>query len=479
MHNTADYFNELPLKHISNYGEINRTMGKGAYGEVFETIDKDNNKYAIKKMNYKDADIDDDIINEVSNLTLLNHPSIVKIVDVDIGENNFSMVMESANMDLDDYIIANNLSKIEIKKIFYQIVKGVEYIHSSGVLHRDLKTSNILVFIDGTKVSVKIADFGLSKLSNPANTYSTDVFTPLWRPPDIFLGARKYGPEADIWSMGLILAVMAMEKSILDQDISDLNEILPDIVKKIGGMTEKQWPGITGMKNFELIRKINENYTEGSLFTDKTNIKTLNEKIGSDGIDLLKKMLTSNPSERINIGNIINHPYFNDVKDGFKYNNISDVSCGENRILKDLPALKNVYEGKIDNTHVEKIMQWIVEVSLQFRSLPDTLFRTRTIFDHYIKATPGKIPKNRLQLLISSAMAIASNIDEVYPPLLDDYVFLAGGSFRIDEIINTKKEMLKILRFQLLYPNISEFIYHYSDDIYLKNKREATLLGKT
>ncbi len=266
MLNPIEY-NQLPFKNIGKYGYKYQKLGQGSFGSVY-LYKNTTNKYAVKIMNNDDG-ITGSTIKEVSILTRLHHPNIVKIYDVILSELNVKMLMELASGDFRTYLNNTVLKSSVIKLFMYQLVKGLEYMHSKTVWHRDIKPANILIFPG--KI-LKFTDFGLSRFGAlPNNMYTVPIGTPLYRPPEIVLGAERYGPEVDIWGLGIILSQMAEGNYVNIKGKFDMNklllpQLLPYIVKQIGGMTKEQWPGISGMQNFKYISKVNEDY--GQVFLE-------------------------------------------------------------------------------------------------------------------------------------------------------------------------------------------------------------------
>lgn len=98
-----------------------------------------------------------------------------------------------------------------LKSLMAQLLKGLAYIHNRGILHRDLKSSNILLNKQGV---LKIADFGLARFyaRNKRNDYTNRVITQWYKPPELLYGATIYGPEVDIWSAGCVVLISVKTK---------------------------------------------------------------------------------------------------------------------------------------------------------------------------------------------------------------------------------------------------------------------------
>lgn len=120
--------------------------------------------------------------------------------------------------DLSQIIKSNQpLSDDHIQFFLYQILRGLKYIHSAGIYHRDLKPRNLLV---NSNCDLKICDFGLARADieelQTAQTALTDYIATRWyRAPEVILSWKKYGPAIDVWSVGCILAELIIRKPLL------------------------------------------------------------------------------------------------------------------------------------------------------------------------------------------------------------------------------------------------------------------------
>jgi len=197
-------------KKIRNF-EIIKLIGKGSYASVYKVKRcKDNNIYAMKVIDGNHLKKEDKIglINEINILSKNNCPYLIKFYEVFIEKNFFYIVMEYAKRgDLKDYIQYRKsknrfFSNETISKFFYQICKGVKYLHDHNVIHRDLKPANI--FVD-SNYNLKIGDFGISKIFTDQNKFSkTQIGSPIYMSPEA-IGSNYYDTKTDIWALGCIL----------------------------------------------------------------------------------------------------------------------------------------------------------------------------------------------------------------------------------------------------------------------------------
>uniref|UniRef100_A0A8C5LQ92 non-specific serine/threonine protein kinase n=1 Tax=Leptobrachium leishanense TaxID=445787 RepID=A0A8C5LQ92_9ANUR len=195
------------LKHRYEFLE---SLGKGTYGRVKRARDSQGREVAIKSIRKDRIKDERDMIQirrETEVMSSICHPHIISIYEVFENTSKIVIVMEYASQgDLYDYISERQkLSEQEARKFFRQIVSAVQYCHSNGIVHRDLKLENIL--LDENK-NVKICDFGLSNIYNSDSYLQTYCGSPLYASPEIVNGRPYIGPEVDSWSLGVLLYIL-------------------------------------------------------------------------------------------------------------------------------------------------------------------------------------------------------------------------------------------------------------------------------
>ncbi|XAR63953.1 Mitogen-activated protein kinase [Bertholletia excelsa] len=220
----------LDTEFFTEYGEaswyqIQEVVGKGSYGVVGSAIDTHTGeKVAIKKINDVFEHVSDAtrILREIKLLRLLRHPDIVEIKHIMLPPSrrefkDIYVVFELMESDLHRVIKANDDLTTEHYQFFlYQLLRGLKYIHTANVFHRDLKPKNILANAD---CKLKICDFGLARVSfddAPSAIFWTDYVATRWyRAPEL-CGSffSKYTPAIDIWSVGCIFAEMLTGKPL-------------------------------------------------------------------------------------------------------------------------------------------------------------------------------------------------------------------------------------------------------------------------
>ncbi|XP_063177838.1 cyclin-dependent kinase 2-like, partial [Chroicocephalus ridibundus] len=198
---------------MENFQKVEK-IGEGTYGVVYKARNKVTGEVvALKKirLDTETEGVPSTAIREISLLKELNHPNIVKLLDVIHTENKLYLVFEFLHQDLKKFMDSSSISGIAlplIKSYLFQLLQGLAFCHAHRVLHRDLKPQNLLINADG---AIKLADFGLARAFGvPVRTYTHEVVTLWYRAPEILLGCKYYSTAVDIWSLGCIFAEMAL-----------------------------------------------------------------------------------------------------------------------------------------------------------------------------------------------------------------------------------------------------------------------------
>lgn len=170
-------------------------LGEGTYATVYKGRNAETGQIvALKEINLDSEEgTPSTAIREISLMKELRHENIVTLYDVIHTENKLNLVFEHMDRDLkkfmDNYGVRGALDRQQAKIFMFQLLKGVMFCHENRVLHRDLKPQNLLINRKGV---LKLADFGLARAFGiPVNTYSNEVVTLWYRPPDVFLSKVK------------------------------------------------------------------------------------------------------------------------------------------------------------------------------------------------------------------------------------------------------------------------------------------------
>lgn len=282
------------------------TLGEGTYGVVFKARDvKTNEIVALKKikLEIEDEGVPSTALREISVLKTLKHPNVVRLLDVEHGAHRLFLAFEFVDQDLKKHLDKTGKKPLDgrlVASFVMQLLRGIDYCHSHGVIHRDLKPGNILI---DKKGNLKIADFGLARaFVVPIKPYTHEVITLWYRAPEILLGAKQYSLGVDMWSIGCIFAEMVRRRPLWIGE-SEI-EMVFKIFQLLGTPNEQVWPGVSSLPDF-------------NKFFPKWPRQLLTKKVpalDAQGLDLLKLMLTYNPATRISARKALSHPYFDCLK---------------------------------------------------------------------------------------------------------------------------------------------------------------------
>ncbi|KAI3463719.1 hypothetical protein Pfo_020382 [Paulownia fortunei] len=306
----------LETRFFTEYGEgsryqIQEVIGSGISGVVCSAIDTHTGeRVAIKKITdvFKPVSNATQILREIKLLRLLRHPDIVAIKHIMLPPSrrnfhNIYLVFELVDSDLHHVIEANNdLTPEHYQFFLYQLLRGLKYIHTANVFHRDLKPKNILANAD---CKLKICDFGIARVAfnnAPTAIYWTDYFGNRWyRSPELcgtFFSI--YTPAIDIWSIGCIFAEMLTGKPLFPgKNVVHQLDLITDM------LGTPQPESLARIRNEKARRYLSSMQKKGPIpFVQKFhNVDLL-------ALRLLERLLAFDPKDRPTAEEALSDPYF-------------------------------------------------------------------------------------------------------------------------------------------------------------------------
>ena len=272
-------------------------IGGGSFGAVYLVKEKDTNKvYAMKKF-YLDNLGNGGAKKQYEILSKFNHENIHKVIDMFIAPNkNQYLITPYYQNNLYNYT-SKKLPEKVIKQIIFQVVCGVNYLHSLKYIHRDIKPDNILISSEG---KIILTDFDLCRQESKGkdDPMTRTAVTLYYRAPELFFGDSYYGNKIDIWSIGCVFAELITGKPLFKAN----NELgtLSNIIETIGCPSEENWPGVSQLPNYLPFTggefKLGKMLEEGGL--------------SKEGIDIVTKMLMLDPKKRPSCEELLKDEYF-------------------------------------------------------------------------------------------------------------------------------------------------------------------------
>ncbi|WPH03050.1 Hypothetical protein R9X50_00592400 [Acrodontium crateriforme] len=300
-----------PCRSVERFDRLNH-IEEGSYGYVSRAKEEATGEIvAIKKLKLNpvnDGGFAVTALREIQCLNAAKHRHIVNLREVVMGEreakNDVYLVMEFVEHDLKTLQeeMEEPFLPSEIKTLLLQLGSAVEFLHDQWILHRDLKTSNILM---NNRGEIKLADFGMARFcGDPPPSNLTQLVVTLWyRAPELLLGTPTYDAAIDLWSVGCIFGELLTKNPLL-QGKNEVDQ-LSKIFELCGIPTEETWPDFKRLPNARSLRLPSGNRAaQGSVVRAKFPILT------NAGANLLNSLLSLDPAKRPSAKEMLEHAYF-------------------------------------------------------------------------------------------------------------------------------------------------------------------------
>ncbi|KAK6317420.1 hypothetical protein J4Q44_G00128200 [Coregonus suidteri] len=298
-------------------------VGEGSYGTVMKCRHKEiGHIVAIKRFNDKEEDktMKKVIMREIQLLRQFRHENLVNMLEVFRFKKRLYVVFEYIDRtvleDLERY--PRGLDSKRLRKYMFQILRAMDYLHTSNIIHRDVKPENVLVSNSGV---VKLCDFGFARTLPPTGEPLTDYVATRWyRAPELLVADNTYSKPVDVWAIGCLIIEMATSNAFL-MGTSDLDQV-HKIVSKVGPLSHHQQDlyfqnpifAVASLPEVQLLRDPRRKY----------------HKLHFLVAEIVDSCLQIDPADRAMCSMLLVHRYF--TKDGFAERFIPEI---QSLILKD------------------------------------------------------------------------------------------------------------------------------------------------
>lgn len=290
-----------------NY-EVIKKLGRGKYSEVFLGIDlSSGEKVVIKVLKPVKRK---KIKREISILSnLVKGPNVIKLLDV-VREPQLktpALIFEHIN-NIDFRTLYPTFTDYDIRYYMYELLKALDYSHSMGIMHRDVKPHNVM--IDHEKRVLRLIDWGLAEYYHPGTEYNVRVASRYFKGPELLVDFRLYDYSLDLWSFGCMLASMVFMKEPFFHGKSNTDQLI-QIVRVLGSNNLDKY-----LAKYNLV--LSQEYEDIGYYNRRPWERFINENnqhlVTNEFLDFIDKLLRYDHQERLTAREAMDHPYFDPVR---------------------------------------------------------------------------------------------------------------------------------------------------------------------
>jgi len=290
--------------------EVVRKVGRGKYSEVFEGVNALNAQRCVIKI-LKPVK-KKKIKREIKILqNLANGPNIIRLLDVvrDPESKTPSLVFEYVN-NTDFKILYPTLTDYDIRYYIHELLKALDYSHSQGIMHRDVKPHNVM--IDHSKRQLRLIDWGLAEFYHPGREYNVRVASRYYKGPELLVDLQDYDYGLDLWSLGAMFAAMIFRKDPFFCGHDNYDQLVK-IARVIGTEELYEYLNKYGIELDPQLESLIGTHSKKpwSKFVTPDNAHL----VSPEALDFLDKLLRYDHQERLTCQEAMAHPYFNIVRE--------------------------------------------------------------------------------------------------------------------------------------------------------------------
>lgn len=289
--------------------EVTRKLGRGKYSEVFQGVDSSNNKAVVikvlKPVKHKKIKREIKIME-----TLRGGPNVVTLYDIVKDTSSKTVCLINEYIDSTDFkVLFPTLTDFEVRYYAYELLKALDFAHSKGIMHRDIKPHNVM--IDHANRKLRLIDWGLAEFYHPNVEYNVRVASRYYKGPELLVNMKDYDYSLDMWSFGCLLAGMTFKIQTMFRG-TDNNDQLVRIAKVMGTKPVLDYVAKYDAQMDPSLKSALGNYATRPLSSYVTEENK--HLASSEAIDLLTKLLVIDHNHRLSAAEAMKHPYFEPVR---------------------------------------------------------------------------------------------------------------------------------------------------------------------
>lgn len=290
--------------------EVVKKVGRGKYSDVFEGVNITNGGKCIIKI-LKPVK-KKKIKREIKILqALCGGTNIIQLLDICRDEHSKtpSLIFEYVN-NKDFKTLFPTFNSLDVRFYIYEVLKALDYAHSNGVMHRDVKPHNIVVDHESRKL--RLIDWGLAEFYHPNKEYNVRVASRYFKGPELLVDLQDYDYSLDLWSLGCMFAGMIFRQEPFFHGTSN-NDQLVKIACVLGTKDLYEYTGKYGLVLKEGLKRLVGQHSRKPW--DRYKNSQNSHLVTDDALDLLNQMLVYDHQKRITAKKAMEHKFFDPVRE--------------------------------------------------------------------------------------------------------------------------------------------------------------------